>query len=168
MRRSDPAIIRGTTAPRTSTRDVISADIELHVARDPEAVFDYFVDLRNEPQYNGQVSGIRKTSPGPIGPETTFEGRHRGFGSVTWRLSEYDRPRHAVIEGEIGGGTYRWSSDLAAIPGGTRMKGHMEWRSPSRWGPLRPLLAAILAWNARRSFRRMATVLEAKGAGSRG
>ena len=38
--------------------------------------------------------------------------------------------------------------------------GRMEWQPPARWRVFRPLLAPILAWNARRSFRRMAQVLQ--------
>jgi hypothetical protein len=159
-------VSRPRPAPHTRSSTVVSADVEVFVARDPETVFDYFVDLRNEPQYNRQVRAITKSSPGPIGPDTTFEGRHSGFGSVTWRLSEYARPRHVVIEGDVGGGTYRWTSDLEAVTGGTRMEGHMEWRPPPRWRPLRHVLSAILAWNARRSFNRMAEVLRPATDGS--
>ena len=125
-----------------------------------DVVFDFFADLRNEPQYNRQVSGIRKTSPGPIGQNTTFEGSHRGLGPVTWRLSEYERPNHVVIEGGVGQGAYRWTSDFDPAGNGTWMTGTMEWRPPARLLPLRRLLGVILHVNARRSFRRMADVLQ--------
>ena len=52
----------------------VTAGVRVFVHREPEVVFDYFADLRNEPTYNGQVSAIRKTSDGPIGLNTTFEG----------------------------------------------------------------------------------------------
>jgi Polyketide cyclase / dehydrase and lipid transport len=145
----------GTPDPR-----LITAAVRVFVARAPDMAFDFFADLRNEPQYNGQVAGISKTSPGPIGPNTTFEGSHRGFGRVTWRISEYERPRHVVIEGLVGQGVYRWTSDFEAGEGGTWMTGRMEWQPPARWRPLRRLLAAILSWNARRSFRRFAHVVQ--------
>jgi hypothetical protein len=134
--------------------------VRVFVAREPSDVFDFFADLRNEPQYNQQVSGIRKTSPGPIGREATFAGQHRGFGPVTWRLAEYERPNHVVVEGRIGQGTYRWRGDFEGAENGTWMTGRMEWQPPARWRFFRPLLAPILAWNARRSFRRMAQVLQ--------
>jgi hypothetical protein len=63
-----------------TTRDVrspqaasVTARVRTFIAREPETVFDYFADLRNEPNYNGQVSAIRKSSPGPIGNNTVFE-----------------------------------------------------------------------------------------------
>jgi hypothetical protein len=144
--------------------DPIVALVQVFIARKPGAVFDYFSDLRNEPQYNSDVREIMKTSPGGIGQGTTFEGLHRGFGSVTWRLSEYRRPAHVVIEGRIGRGAYRWESDFEEARGGTRMAGRMEWQPPARWRPFRFLLGPFLRWNARRSFRRLANVL---GRGSR-
>jgi hypothetical protein len=141
----------------------VTAHVRIFVRRTPEQVFDYFADLRNEPQYNGQVSGIRQTSPGPIGPGATFEGSHVGLGRVTWRLSEFDRPRHVAIEGGVGQGAYRWTSDFEAAEGGTWMTGGMEWQPPPSWRRFRPLLGAILQLNARRSFRRMARALKRNG-----
>ena len=110
--------------------------MRVFIPRECDVVFDFFADLRNEPQYNRQVSGIRKTSPGPIGQNTTFEGSHRGLGPVTWRLSEYERPKHVVIEGGVGQGAYRWTSDFEPADHGTWMTGRMEWQPPPRWRPL--------------------------------
>jgi hypothetical protein len=87
-------------------------------------------DLRNEPQYNSQVSRITKTSEGRIGEGTTFAGSHMGFDKVTWQLSEYRRPEHLVIEGTVGHGAYRWTSDFEGSGDGTVMIGRMEWRPP--------------------------------------
>ena len=137
----------------------VTARVRAFIPRGREVVFDYFTDLRNEPHYNRQVSGIRKTSPGPIGLNTTFEGRHVGFGRVTWRLAEFERPAHVRVEGGVGQGAYRWTSDFEPTDGGTRMTGVMEWQPPVNWPPLRWVLGAILRWNARRSFGRMAEVI---------
>jgi hypothetical protein len=121
--------------PRT-----VTGQVRIFIARMPEVAFDYFADLRNEPEYNRQVSGITKTSPGPVGQDTRFEGSHRGFGRATWRLSEYQRPEHVVIEGNVGQGAYRWTSDFEAAEGGTWMTGRMQWLPPRRWRPFRGLL----------------------------
>jgi lysophospholipase L1-like esterase len=152
-----------TRDPLSSQPASVTARVRIFIPRERELVFDYFADLRNEPQYNRQVSGIRKTSSGPIGQDTTSEGTHVGLGRVTWRLSQYERPKHVVIEGGVGQGAYRWTSDFEPAEGGTRMTGMMEWQPASRWRYLRPLLGAILHLNARRSFRRMAQVLQRDG-----
>ena len=138
----------------------VTTRVRTFIPQEPEVVFDYLADLRNEPRYNGQVSGIRKTSLGSIGLNTVFEGSHRGFGQVTWRLTEYERPKHVAIEGGVGQGAYRWTSDFEPAEGGTWMTGTMEWRPTPGWRPFRRLLGLILRWNARRSFRRMAQVLQ--------
>jgi hypothetical protein len=141
----------------------ITARVRTFIPRSPEAVFDFFADLRNEPLYNHQVREITKTTPGPIGEDARFEGIHQGLGRVNWRLAAYERPRHVAIEGDVGQGAYRWSSDFEPAPGGTWMTGRMDWQPPRRWRPFRPLLGALLQLNARRSFRRMARVLETGG-----
>jgi len=88
---------------------VVKSEHETRIARSPEAAFDFFADLRNEPEWNhAHVHDVRMTSPPPIGQGTTFEGRHPGFGTATWQLVEYDRPRHLVIEGFVGKAPYRY------------------------------------------------------------
>jgi hypothetical protein len=95
-------------AAATTNSAPIVARVRIFIAREPQAVFDYFADLRNEPQYNSNVSAIQKISPGKIGHGSTFEGLHRGLGRVTWKLAEYERPTHvamrvASVEGLIVG-----------------------------------------------------------------
>lgn len=149
------------TTPRLS--HPVTAGVRVFIPRPADVAFDYFADLRNEPEYNPQVSGITLTSPEPVGPGSTFTGTHRGFGPVSWRLAEYDRPQHLAIEGHVGRGAYRWTSDFEPDQDGTWMQGRMEWSPPPAWRPLRPLLSVILQLNARRSFRRMAEVLARLG-----
>jgi hypothetical protein len=140
----------------------VTAQMRLFIPRAPEVAFDFFADLRNEPRYNAQVSAVRKTSSGPVSLNTTFEGRHRGFGAVTWQLTEFDRPNHVVVEGRVGDGVYRWTSDFEPALDGTWMIGRMDWQPPRRLRPFRRLLSLILSMNARRSFGRMARLLSAR------
>ena len=66
-------------------------------AREPEEVFDFLADLRNERSWNPRVVAIDKTSSGPIGRGTTFHGRYRGLGPLETELTEYDRPRRLAF-----------------------------------------------------------------------
>ena len=66
-------------------------------AREPEEVFDFLADLRNERSWNPRVVAIDKTSSGPIGQGTTFRGRYRGLGPLETELTEYDRPRRLAF-----------------------------------------------------------------------
>lgn len=147
------------TGPALSASGTVTAHVRLFIARDPADVFSYFADLRNEPLYNPQVHDVLQTSPGPIGLNTRFTGIHRGIGPVTWRLAEYDPPRHVVIDGSVGRGRYRWIGDLEAAPHGTVFDGRMQWEPPRWMRPFRRLLELLLGWSARRSFRRFASAL---------
>ena len=81
---------------------MVEAEHETRITRSPEAVFDFFADLRNEPKWNhGHVRDVQMTSAPPIGQGTTFEGKHPGFGTATWKLVEYVRPRHLVISARL-------------------------------------------------------------------
>ena len=91
---------------------------------------------------------------------------HPGVEVRPWELVEFDAPRHVVIEGNVGGGTYRWVSDFepASEGIGTQMRGRME-RSPGRaLSFFSALLRPLLALSARRSFGRFAEVLGAQPA----
>ncbi len=140
----------------------IVAHVRRYIPVPPERVFAYFVDLRNEPDYNGQVRNITKTTDGPVGAGTAFRGEHVGFGLVSWHLTEFEAPKHALIEGSVGEGTYRWRADLQQAPGGTWFNGAMEWEPAKARRGVRWLLRLALRLNAWRAFRKMARVLVAK------
>jgi hypothetical protein len=139
----------------------ISAEVEIRIQREPEVVFAYFADLRNEPEWNrGHVREVRMTSPDPIGLGTTFEGKHPGFGMATWRLTEYDPPKHIVIEGFAGSAPYRYVGNLERLDGVTLFRGRVEWEPAGNLRVLGPLLNLILGIQAKRSFRNLRLALE--------
>ncbi len=140
---------------------MVEAEHVTRISRSPEVVFDYFADLRNEPEWNhGHVRDVRMTSAPPIGRDATFEGRHPGFGSATWKLVEYERPWHLVIEGLAGAAPYRYVGDLQPAEGGTLFKGRVEWDPGGVWRALGPLLHPLLRFRARRSFENLRVALE--------
>jgi Polyketide cyclase / dehydrase and lipid transport len=140
---------------------VVESEHEIRITRSPEAAFDFFADLRNEPEWNhGHVRDVRMTSAPPIGQGTTFEGRHPGFGTATWRLVEYERPRHLVIEGFVGKAPYRYVGDFESVDGGTLFRGRVEWEPRGIWHVLGPLLHPLLRFRVRRSFDNLRIALE--------
>jgi hypothetical protein len=140
---------------------VVKSEHETRIARSPEAAFDFFADLRNEPEWNhAHVHDVRMTSLPPIGQGTTFEGRHPGFGTATWQLVEYDRPRHLVIEGFVGKAPYRYVGDFDSLDGETLFRGRVEWSPRGIWRALGPLLHPLLKLRVRRSFENLRFALE--------
>jgi hypothetical protein len=135
---------------------MLSAEAEVRVAREPEVVFAYFADLRNEPEWNrGHVRDVVITSPEPIGLGTTFEGKHPGFGNAIWRIEEYNPPRHIVIAGLVGTAPYRYVGDLERQGRATIFRGRIEWEPRGAWRALSPVLALMLKVQAKRSFRHL-------------
>lgn len=135
---------------------MVSAVADVEINREPEVVFGYFADLRNEPEWNrGHVRNVTMTSPGPVGLGSTFEGDHFALGKATWRLTEYDWPRHLVVEGRVGSGTYRYAGDLLRQDGATIFRGHIEWEPQGLWRMLGPVLHVLLSIQTKRSFRRL-------------
>ncbi len=140
---------------------MVEAVHETRIARSPEDVFDYFADLRNEPEWNrGHVRNVEMTSPPPIRQGTTFEWRHPGFGRATWSLVEYDRPRHLVIEGFAGKAPYRYVGDFKPSGDGTLFRGRVQWDPRGVWRGLGPLLGPLLRYRARVSFENLRLAME--------
>lgn len=52
-------------------------NFRMTVARSPEDVFDFLVDLRNAPHWEPNCQAVEKTSDGPIGKDTTFLAKKR-------------------------------------------------------------------------------------------
>jgi uncharacterized protein YndB with AHSA1/START domain len=63
----------------------------------PENVFDIVADLRNDPEWNSQVSSAELRSPEPIGLGSRFAVVNGGTPfDVT--ITSYDRPSRLVLE----------------------------------------------------------------------
>ena len=140
--------------------NVISAEVEVLIEWEPEIVFAYFADLRNEPKWNrGHVKDVTMTSSEPIGLGTTFEGKHSSFGKATWRLAEYDPPLRIVVDGLVGRAPYRYVGNLERQDGATMFRGRIEWEPYGAWRALGPLLPFILKFQAKHSFKRLRDAL---------
>jgi len=68
------------------------------ISRPVEEVFDYVADLDNEPQWNPDVSSVRKTTDGPIGEGTVFEEEVARTGHYVVTVDRYDRPREVGFD----------------------------------------------------------------------
>jgi len=62
------------------------------IDRPLEEVFDYLADSRNEPRWLPGAERVEKTSDGPVGLGTTFEGTYARAGRVELTLVAFERP----------------------------------------------------------------------------
>jgi uncharacterized protein YndB with AHSA1/START domain len=107
---------------------VIEHDFQMTVARSPEDVFDFLVDLRNAPQWEPNCQEVDKTSDGPIGKGTTFRAK-KGMGRLESEIVEFDRPLRFASRDE--GRGMQCGLDFRCDPkdGGTQVSGKL-WMQP--------------------------------------
>lgn len=58
----------------------------------PEEAFDYFVDIRNELEWNSDAVSMEKLTDGPIGKGTLFRAKWKTSKHIEVECVEYDRP----------------------------------------------------------------------------
>ena len=142
-------VLSGGTALRPLPRRAVENSIEI-VAR-PDVVFDYVADVRNEPEWNPQMSQVEKLTPGEIGRGTRFRVRFgRGVGEAVIEDTAVDRPRSwsavsrsRVLDVEAAG-------QVVEVPGGCRLT--IRTRLHPR-GPLR-VATPLLGWWMHRTWDR--------------
>jgi hypothetical protein len=106
------------------------------VARSPEEVFDFLVDLRNAPQWEPNCQAVEKISGGPIGKGTTFRAK-KGMGRLESEIVEFERPTHFATRDKGRGMTCGLDFRCNAKNGGTEISGKL-WMEPR--GPMRGLM----------------------------
>jgi hypothetical protein len=115
---------------------VIEHNFRTNVARSPEEVFDFLVDLRNAPQWEPNCQEVVKTSDGPIGKGTTFRAK-KGMGQLESAIVEFERPAHFATRDKGRGMTCGVDVRCDAKDGGTEVSGKL-WMAPR--GPMRGLM----------------------------
>lgn len=73
--------------------DIAVIENSVEIARSPEDVFDYLVDLRNELEWNPDAQSMEKITDGPIGLGTKFLAKWKQSKLVEVECVEFDRPR---------------------------------------------------------------------------
>ncbi|HEX3197900.1 MAG TPA: wax ester/triacylglycerol synthase domain-containing protein, partial [Propionibacteriaceae bacterium] len=133
----------------------------IDIAAPAEEVFDFVVDVRNEPRWNPQLLHVQMLTPEPVGAGTRFRVIFgRGVGEVVIEDTKVDRPRlwaavsrSRVLDVESEG-------QILGAPGGSRLIIRTRLRPR---GTLR-LLTPALGWRMHRIWEhdlvRVKTLLE--------
>ena len=104
----------------------------IEIARSPEAVFDYLVDLGNEVDWNPDCLAVQKLTTGPVGVGTRFRAKWKQGPFIETQCTRFERPRMWQYEN---GGPISLVLTLTLEPtpgGGTRLTSHGEW-TPHGW-----------------------------------
>ena len=140
----------------------------LDIATPAERVFDFVVDVRNEPRWNPQILHAEMLTSEPLGVGTTFRVRFgRGVGDGLINDTKINRPRSWAAIGRSRAAIGRSraldaesAGEINDITGGCRLIMRTELRPH---GILRLLTPALRWWMRRtldQDLRRMKAVLE--------
>jgi hypothetical protein len=116
------------------------------IARSPEDVYDYLIDMRNEQQWNDGLKTIVMRTESPVRVGTVFEAEWKGSGINMVRCTMAERPSEWAYFAENPRMDIRFSGTVAAVPEGSQLAIRME-LVPR--GPMKILLPVL-----RRSFQR--------------
>ena len=137
------------------------ADVTLTVELPIEEAFDYFVDFRNENEWNVVAHNLTMLTDPPIGGGSRFRGTYDRMGPMEYEIQQFDRPRFASVRGQAR--LFRWQSTFTFTPRGpsTRVECTMD---PDPKGPLRilkPLIGRLISQQMHLGLASLKTTLEA-------
>jgi Polyketide cyclase / dehydrase and lipid transport len=108
---------------KTRTRLAVVENV-VHIARSPEDVFDYCVDLTREPDWNPKARRVEKLTDGPIGLGTRYEAEFLKDSPTTIEFVRYERPvawesvgRSRRLDAKAEGRVSRWRTAHASSCG---------------------------------------------------
>lgn len=126
-------------------------EVSVEIAREPESVFTYCSDHRNEIEWNPQMCAVTKLGDGPVGPGTRYEmvfptSRRPVISEcVEWRY-----PTAWKLTGTAIGMETSFSGHVTPAPLGARLQIRMELSAAG----LRRLVLPLVLWQMRRSLDR--------------
>ena len=138
------------------------------IARPVEAVFAFVADLRNERRWQPEITEVRVTSAGPVGPGSTFIEVRRTLGvELTWTFDvvAFEPLRCIGIRSTSGRLPYAGRRWFAAAPGGTLVTEEGELTLPRVLRPLGGTLAALSRRPVAQAYDNLKRLLEAEGGG---
>jgi hypothetical protein len=118
--------------------------VDEELAVDPGTAFDAMADVRNETQWNGQVTRAEMVSSGSIAKGSRFQTVNRGY-EYDAVLTTYERPKR--LEFEVTGKQLDISVGFrfeAAGPGRSRMHGEFDMRPKGFMKLLFPLMKPLV------------------------
>lgn len=108
------------------------------------AVFDYLADARNEPQWLPGAQEVTKTTDGPVGLGTRFEGVYRRAGRVELELVEFERPTRVTFRARARIVDFDDAVTLTEREGGTALVARMDARPRGAMKLVAPLMARTM------------------------
>jgi uncharacterized protein YndB with AHSA1/START domain len=128
------------------------------IACPPERVFDTLADLRNEPQWNTQVSKAELLSDEPIEPGSRFS-LVNGGRSYDVTITTLERPSRLVFEAR-GKPDLTIAYTLTPTGDGTDLESDFDFRPAGALKPLFWLLAPVIHRNVPKQYASLKALCE--------
>jgi hypothetical protein len=127
-------------------------------------VFDYFLDFRNENQWNVVAHNIVLLTDPPIRAGSRFSGQYDRMGPMEYEIQEFDRPRFASVRGQAK--LFRWLSTFSFTEdnGSTTIECTMDPNPKGLLKVVKPLMAKMVQQQMERGLASLKTTLETKAA----
>lgn len=142
---------------------MFTVETTIRIARPVDEVFGFVADMTNAPSWQRGLHSVRRIPPGPVGvgSEHVFERRFAGrvLRSAN-RITAYNPPR--LIAFEIPEGWIRGRAHYVVDPaaGGSQVTCRMEFTAAGPARLFEPVLARVLAHDARGDDQHLKALLE--------
>lgn len=100
-------------------------ELEIHIARPPEEVFEVFVDIPRSPDHVQAITRVEMLTSGPVVPGTRWKETRSMYGreeTLELEISELVRPDHYVVQADAHGTRYVTRFDFTPSGEGTQVK----------------------------------------------
>ncbi|HTP28787.1 MAG TPA: SRPBCC family protein [Gaiellaceae bacterium] len=134
---------------KTRTHRTSLVENVIEIARSPEEVFDYWVDLERELEWNPKAKRVEKLTAGPIGLGTRFEGEYLKGDAMTIEYVRFERPVSWETVGRSPRLNVKGEGRLTTSERGTRLVMRMELSPKGALRPLAPILGRFMGRTAR-------------------
>jgi hypothetical protein len=149
---------------KTRTRALAADENVIDIARSPEDVFDYCVDLTREPEWNPKAKRVDKLTAGPIGLGTRYEAEFLKGDAMTIELVRFERPVAWESVGRSRRLDAKGEGRISATEEGARIVMRMELRPKGTLRLLLPILGRFMHKQEERNLAAIKEALEGSGA----
>lgn len=123
---------------------MITAYGETQIAAAPETVFDFLADARNEPIWLPGAIEVSKTSDGPVGLHTRFEGKYARAGTVSLELVQFERPHRLTFRAQAKMLGFDDAVELVPGAGGTLLTARLTAQPHGAMRVFTPMIAKTM------------------------
>ena len=125
-----------------------------------DVVFDFLADARNETRWLPGAANVRLTSPEPLGLGSTFTGEYARAGTITIRLTRYERPNRLTLAGD--GKTLRFTDAIELTPtgSGTALSATMTTTPKGLFRLFAPMMARVIGKQFQSNWDNLKATLE--------